>query len=184
VGGSVAVLKRDHTVFISVGSNLGNKLDNCLNGIEALGESGKSVLVAISRFFKTSPVDYTDQDWFVNAAVKIGTLLDPLDLLDVLVAIQQRMGRKADAIRFGPRVLDLDILIYDDLVIRTPRLEIPHPRMHKRAFVLQPICDIDPTIIHPVLGITVDELMNRLNADDQRIIPLENQPTRLQGRTP
>ena len=180
----MAVLAADHAVFISVGSNLGDKLDNCLKGIDALSESGESKLLSTSRFFRTSPVDYIEQDWFVNAAVKIATRLAPLDLLDQLGAIQQRMGRKADAIRFGPRVLDLDILIYDDRVIRTPRLEIPHPRMHKRAFVLQPICDIDPTIIHPVLGQTVGDLLDQLNDDDQRVIPLDDQPRRLQGRTP
>lgn len=180
----MAVLAADHAVFISVGSNLGDKLDNCLKGIAALTESGKSVLLEASRFFRTSPMDYTHQDWFVNAVVKIRTTLDPLALLDELVAIQQRMGRKADTIRFGPRVLDLDILLYDDRVIRTPGLEIPHPRMHKRAFVLQPICDINPAIIHPVLGQTIADLLGRLDNDDQQVIALENQPIRLQGRMP
>lgn len=180
----MAVIATDHAVFLSVGSNLGDKLENCLKGISALSESGDSTLIAASRFFRTSPVDYTQQDWFVNAVVKIGTRLAPLALLDQLAAIQQRMGRKGDAIRFGPRVLDLDILIFDDRVIRTPRLEIPHPRMHKRAFVLQPICDIDPTIIHPVLGQTVGDLLDRLNDDGQRVIPLDDQPTGLQGRNP
>jgi len=96
--------------------------------------------------------------------------------MDKLVSIQQQMGRKADAVRFGPRVLDLDILLYDDWIIRTPRLTIPHPRMHKRAFVLQPICDINPSIIHPVLGQTVADLLSHLDDEDQRVIPLENQP--------
>lgn len=169
----------DHAVFLSVGSNLGDKLDNCLKGIAALTESGESELLEASRFFRTSPVDYTDQDWFVNAAVKIRTTVEPLVLLEELMVIQQRMGRKGDTIRFGPRVLDLDILLYDDRVIRTPRLEIPHPRMHKRAFVLQPICDINPAIIHPELGQTVADLLSRLDDDDQRVIPLENQPSRL-----
>jgi len=177
----MAVLKADHAVFISVGSNLGGKLDNCLNGIAALTDSGKSLIAAASRFFRTSPVDYTDQDWFVNAAVKISTTMEPLALLDELVAIQQQLGRKADTVRFGPRVLDLDILLYDDRVIRTPRLEIPHPRMHKRAFVLQPICDINPSITHPVLGQTVADLLSRLDDEDQRVIPLENQPMLYRG---
>ncbi len=172
----MAVVKTDHAVFISVGSNLGGKLDNCLSGIAALTESGESVLLGASRFFRTSPVDYADQDWFVNAAVKIRTTMAPLALLDKLVTIQQQMGRKADAIRFGPRVLDLDILLYDDWIVRMPRLTIPHPRMHKRAFVLQPICDINPSIIHPKLGQTVADLLSHLDDEDQRVIPLENQP--------
>jgi 2-amino-4-hydroxy-6-hydroxymethyldihydropteridine diphosphokinase len=172
----MARVGRAHTAFISVGANLGNKLDNCLKGIAALTESGKSTLWATSRFFRTSPVDYTQQDWFINAAVKIGTRLDPLALLDELIAIQQQMGRKTDAVRFGPRLLDLDILLYDDRIMKTPRLEIPHPRMHKRAFVLQPICDINPAIIHPVLGQTIADLLVALGDDDQRVVPLENQP--------
>lgn len=180
----MAEVKTTHTVFLSVGSNLGDKLDNCLKGIGALTESGASELLAVSRFFRTSPVDYTEQDWFVNAAVKIGTWMAPLDLLDELAAIQERMGRKAVAIRFGPRVLDLDILLFDEQIIRTPRLEIPHPRMHKRAFVLQPICDINPTINHPVLGQTVAELLEHLDDDEQRIIPMDCQPELLQGRMP
>ena len=172
----MAVVKTEHAVLISVGSNLGDKLENCLNGIAALTGSGKSMLVGASRFFRTSPVDYTDQDWFINAAVKISTTMAPLALLDELVTIQQQMGRKADSVRFGPRVLDLDILLYDDRIIRTPRLEIPHPRMHKRAFVLQPICDINPSIIHPVLGQSAADLLSRLNDANQRVIPLEVQP--------
>ena len=172
----MAAVKTDHAVFISVGSNLGGKLDNCLSGIAALTQTAESSLLEASRFFRTSPVDYADQDWFVNAAVKIKTSLAPLVLLDKLVSIQQQMGRKADSVRFGPRVLDLDILLYDDWVIRTPRLTIPHPRMHKRAFVLQPICDINPSIIHPVLGQTVADLLSHLDDKDQRVIPLENQP--------
>lgn len=173
----MAVIRAGHAVFISVGSNLGDKIDHCLKGIAALTDSGKSLLLGASRFFRTSPVDYTDQDWFINAAVKIRTTMEPLVLLDKLVAIQEQMGRKADAVRFGPRVLDLDILLYDDRIIRTPRLEIPHPRMHKRAFVLQPICDINPSIVHPVLGQTAADLLSRIVDEDQRVIPLENQPT-------
>ena len=172
----MVAVNTDHAVFISVGSNLGGKLDNCLRGIAALTESAESSLLMASRFFRTSPVDYADQDWFVNAAVKIRTTMAPLALMDKLVSIQQQMGRKAGGVRFGPRVLDLDILLYDDWVVQTPRLTIPHPRMHKRAFVLQPICDINPSIIHPVLGQTVADLLSHLDDENQRVIPLENQP--------
>jgi 2-amino-4-hydroxy-6-hydroxymethyldihydropteridine diphosphokinase len=184
MGGSVANLAAGHAVFISVGSNLGDKLGNCLKGIAALSESGRSLLTDVSRFFRTSPVDYAPQEWFINAAVKIRTVLEPTALLDELVAIQRRAGRKADAIRFGPRVLDLDILLFDARVIHTPRLEIPHPRMHKRAFVLRPICDIEPTIVHPVLGTSAADLLARLDDADQQVIPLESQPTLSRGKLP
>jgi 2-amino-4-hydroxy-6-hydroxymethyldihydropteridine diphosphokinase len=180
----MALVSPGHVVLISVGSNMGAKLDNCLKGIAALTESGKGDLLGVSRFYQTSPVDYTDQDWFLNAAVKMTTSESPMSLLDRLIDIQRRMGRKADGIRFGPRVLDLDILLYDDSVMQSPRLTIPHPRMHKRAFVLQPICDIDPLIIHPVLGKTMGQLLAALDDDEQRVIPLENQPSVVRGGLP
>ena len=140
-----------HTAYISAGSNIGDKLLNCKNGLSAIEVSGAAVIKAWSHFYKTSPVDYRDQDWFVNAAVKIETALDPSGLLKEMVAIQERAGRNFDTVRFGPRILDLDILLYDSAVINSPGLTIPHPRMHNRRFVLEPLCDIDPTIVHPVL---------------------------------
>jgi 2-amino-4-hydroxy-6-hydroxymethyldihydropteridine diphosphokinase len=139
-------------------------------------------LVHLSRFYRTSPVDYTDQAWFINTVAEIATILDPLTLLDELLAIQQRMGRKADAIRFGPRIIDLDILLYNEVVMKTTRLEIPHPRMHKRAFVLQPICDINPDVIHPVIGKTVSDLLDGLGDEEQQIVLLEKQLAGLEGR--
>ena len=127
----------DPIVYISVGSNLGNKLENCRNGVEALIHSGSSRLLAQSRFYRTEPVDFRDQDWFVNYVIKIDTSLKPGALLRLLQQIQQDAGRIQDTVRFGPRKLDLDILLYDDLIINSPDLEIPHPRMHKREFVLR-----------------------------------------------
>ena len=180
----MAELGAAHTVFLSVGSNLGDKLDNCRRGIAALGTPGLARIERVSRFFRTSPVDYLDQDWFVNAAVKITTFLSPPELLERLIGIQRQMGRKRDAIRFGPRLLDLDILLFDALVMRTETLEIPHPRMHKRAFVLQPICDIDPTIIHPVLERRVKDLLAAIEDDDQRVIPLDDAPEPAKGSPP
>ena len=161
-----------HSVIISVGSNIGDKQDNCQKGIDRLMASGNAVLVKASRFYRTSPVDYLDQDWFVNAAVKIETLLEPLELLEVLKAVQQQCGRTKSGIRFGPRVLDLDIIFYDRLVMKSPTLEIPHPRMHKRRFVLQPICDIDPDIVHPLLNISVKSLLNQLGGNEQEVFEL------------
>jgi 2-amino-4-hydroxy-6-hydroxymethyldihydropteridine diphosphokinase len=180
----VALMRDSHRVFISVGSNLGDKLDNCLRGIAALTESGERMLTGVSRCYRTSPVDYTDQDWFVNAVVKIETPEAPLALLEALIAIQRRMGREDGGIRFGPRVLDLDILLFDECVTHLPQLEIPHPRMHKRAFVLRPMCDIDPTITHPVLEKTIGDLLAVLDDEGQQVIPLDDQPTFRQGGLP
>ena len=158
-----------HTAYISVGSNLDRKLENCRKGITALICYGKCRLIDQSFVYQTEPVDYKDQDWFVNYAVKIETTLDPFSLLDTLKSIEQDAGRTRDAVRFGPRVLDLDIILYDSKVVDTLKLVIPHPRMHKRHFVLKPICDIDPYIIHPVFRRTMHSLLEGLDVNGQRI---------------
>jgi len=159
-----------HTAYISAGSNIGDKLLNCINGITDLTESGASAIKAWSRFYKTSPVDFSEQDWFVNAVVKIETSLDPFELLKDMNSIQIRAGRNRDAVRFGPRILDLDIILYDDVVMDSPGLTIPHPRMHNRRFVLKPLCDIDPDVIHPVFKKAIKNLLDSLNDDEQIII--------------
>jgi len=161
-----------HAVFISVGSNIGSRLQNCKNGISALAALKRVERVQVSPFYRTEPVDYTAQDWFVNAAVRIYTDIEPLALLQRLQKIQYDMGQKEKAVRFGPRILDLDIVLYAERVLQSEALIIPHPRMHKRHFVLRPICDIDPQVIHPVLRKTVGELLSQLNTDHQRLIPI------------
>ena len=162
-----------HQAYISVGSNLGRKVENCRRGIHELTTAGRSILVAASPFYRTSPVDYLDQDWFVNAVIKIETERDPFALLHDLRCIEKKVGRKANTIRFGPRVLDLDIIFFDDAVIQSDTLEIPHPRMHKRRFVLKPICDIDPSMLHPVLGEDMQSLLNSLQDEDQEVLRIE-----------
>jgi len=158
--------------YISIGSNMGERLDNCRRGIDGLLADGRSCLLAASPFYRTSPVDYVDQDWFVNAVVKIETELDPFELLDSLGRIEKAAGRVAHAIRFGPRVLDLDIIFFADQIIETDNLIIPHPRMHKRRFVLKPICDIDPSIKHPLLGKEMRSLLAGLQDDEQRVLKI------------
>lgn len=159
-----------HTAYISAGSNMGDKLLNCKMGISALAESGAAVIKAWSHFYKTSPVDYKDQDWFVNAVVKIETALDPSKLLEEMVSIQAKAGRRFDMVRFGPRILDLDIILYDNAVVNSPGLTIPHPRMHKRRFVLEPLCDIDPAVVHPVLKKNLKYLLDSLVDDEQKTV--------------
>lgn len=158
-----------HIAFISVGSNMGDKIENCTNGIAALAQSEISTLIKQSKFYFTEPVDYKDQDWFVNSMVKIETVLDPFQLFYKLQSIQQDAGRIHDAIRYGPRILDLDIILFDDMVINSSKLIIPHPRMHKRCFVLKPFCDIDPKIVHPVLKKDMQYLLDNLDDNGQRI---------------
>lgn len=164
------IMNREHTVYISVGSNIGDKLANCKSGIEALACSGENLLRKVSGFYRTEPVDFKDQDWFVNAAVRITTSLDPLALLKELQAIQLSAGRQKSRVRFGPRILDLDIIFFDDRIINTPDLIVPHPRMHKRRFVLQPICDIDSSIIHPVIKKNIQDLLDDLDDNGQGVL--------------
>lgn len=158
-----------HIAYISVGSNIGDKLANCLNGITSLVKASQSRILKQSRIYVTEPVDYADQDWFVNIAVQLETSLDPFQLLDHIENIQQSAGRIEDPVRFGPRILDLDIILFDDRIIESERLVIPHPRMHKRRFVLKPICDIDPSIIHPVLKEEMQYLLKRLGDENQKV---------------
>ena len=159
-----------HTAYVAAGSNIGNKLLNCKNGINALTKANKTVLKNWSKFYKTDPVHYKDQDCFVNCVVKIETLLDPFELFHELKSIERDTGRVYTPIRFGPRTLDLDIILYDDLVENSADLIIPHPRMHNRRFVLQPICDINPEIVHPVLKKNMKYLLDILDKNEQRII--------------
>ena len=167
---NVVPVNLKHIAYISVGSNLDHKLDNCRNGIAALTRSVDIRFMDQSAVYRTEPVDYQDQDWFINYVVKIETDLEPLALLDLMKSIEQAAGRRQDTIRFGPRVLDLDIILYDDSVRNDARLTIPHPRMQNRRFVLKPICDIDPDIIHPVLQRTMLSLLEDLDENEQRII--------------
>ena len=157
------------TAYISVGSNLGRKLENCRKAIVALTSSRNCRLLNQSPVYQTEPVDYQDQDWFVNYVVQIETMLDPFSLLETLKSIERDAGRQTDTVRFGPRVIDLDIILYESMVVRTSRLVIPHARMHKRHFVLRPICDIDPDIIHPVFQRTMRSLLENLDTTGQRI---------------
>ncbi len=161
-----------HTACIGVGSNLGEKQDNCLKGIAALTSEGRSRMMKQSRMYRTEPVDYLEQDWFVNCVVLIETGLDPFELLAGLQAIQRKAGRIQDIIRFGPRILDMDIIFYDTIVIDHSDLILPHPRLHIRRFVLQPLCDIVPDWRHPILDQTVRELLNHLDDTGQGIMEL------------
>ena len=149
---------------------MGDRLQNCRQGITALNRSGESRIIAQSRIYMTEPVDYEDQDWFINMVVKLETANDPFELLDIINRVQRAAGRKRDVIRYGPRVLDLDIIFFGNLVLDSDRLVVPHPRMHQRRFVLKPICDIDPTMVHPVLKKDMQSLLADLGKDEQKVI--------------
>ncbi len=160
-----------HVAWICAGSNIGDGRAHCDAGFAAIENGGYGVIDARSPYYMTEPVDYREQDWFVNGVIRIRTDLAPLDLLAGLKAIEVAAGRRTGGIRFGPRILDLDIILYDDRVYSSPTLEIPHVRMHERRFVLKPLCDIDPTVVHPGFDVTVATLLDRLGSADQRVVP-------------
>ncbi|MBI3599679.1 MAG: 2-amino-4-hydroxy-6-hydroxymethyldihydropteridine diphosphokinase [Nitrospinae bacterium] len=151
-----------YPVFIGIGSNMVDAVDNCAKGIHEIGKIAENRIAAISSFYKTEPVGYLGQDWFVNCVIKIEANLTPHALLIDLQEIEKRFGRKRD-IKWGPRIIDLDILLFDDLIINEKDLKIPHPRMQERRFVLDPLSEIAGNLVHPVIGKTVKELLKELN---------------------
>jgi len=163
-----------NTAYISIGSNMGEKLENCLKGLAALGEIDRIAIEDRSEFYLTEPMEYTEQPWFVNAAARINTTLDPFDLLKILKSLESELGRIDSSLRYGPRVLDFDIIFYNDIIIETPGLIIPHPRMHNREFVLRPICDLAPGMMHPVLKKSPRQLLDQLAAENQKCIRMES----------
>ncbi|MCA1938538.1 MAG: 2-amino-4-hydroxy-6-hydroxymethyldihydropteridine diphosphokinase [Dechloromonas sp.] len=137
--------------YIALGANLGDPAATVNAAFAALDQLPESRLLAKSALYRTAPVGIADQPEFVNAAALIDTTLAPEALLDALLGIEQTFGR-VRAERNGPRTLDLDILLYDDLTLATPRLTLPHPRLHLRAFVLQPLADLAPDLAIPGRG--------------------------------
>jgi 2-amino-4-hydroxy-6-hydroxymethyldihydropteridine diphosphokinase len=162
-----------NTAYISTGSNMGEKHDNCLKALAALGRTDTVTVESISRFYLTEPMEYEDQPWFVNAAAKVRTSLGPADLLALLKSFEIKYGRKENGIRFGPRPLDFDIIFFNDLIIETEKLIVPHPRMHNREFVLRPINDLAPELIHPVFNKSISQLLDELSSQNQQCLLME-----------
>lgn len=150
-----------YPVFIGIGSNVGDAIDNCIKAVKEIGLIKGNRIVKVSSLYRTEPISHIKQDWFVNCVVKIETDLTPYSLLSDLQDVEKRLGRKRDIIH-GPRRIDLDILIFNSLIIDADKLIIPHPRMHERRFVLEPLSEIGRDIIHPIIGKSVSMMLDEL----------------------
>lgn len=146
--------------YIGIGSNIGNREENCNRAIELMMDRGIKVTKR-SSMIETEPWGLKDQQRFINMAIEIETDLLPVDLLFTLKGIESQMGRQ-EGIRWGPRIIDLDILLYDNLIINTPEIQIPHNGTYDRVHVLEPLSEIVPSKIHPVLGKTIEEILKKI----------------------
>jgi 2-amino-4-hydroxy-6-hydroxymethyldihydropteridine diphosphokinase len=148
--------------YVGLGANLGPKEVTILRAVDLLGATEGIEVLGLSRLRETDPVGVTDQPMFLNGAVALETALSPGELLDALLRIEQQLGRVRDDERWGPRTIDLDLLVYGDETVDEPGLRIPHPRLHERRFALEPLSDLDPELDIPGLG-KVSELLARLD---------------------
>ncbi len=150
------------TVFLALGSNLGDRLALLQEAVRHLNHSGFVRVDALSTVIETAPTGGPAQPWYLNCVLQARTRLAPQPLLQLLKTIEQGMGRVHDEVRWGPRRIDLDILLYGEETVETPELTIPHPRLHERRFMLEPLAQLAPTAKHPRLNQTVAELLEAL----------------------
>lgn len=160
----IEINRKWHTVYLSIGSNIGAKKDNLSKAIELINNLSNTTVTKISSFLETEPYGLKEQDNFFNACLEIKTLFSPHELLNKLLEIEKEMGR-VRTIKWGPRIIDIDIILFDNLILQDYNLAIPHPYMCDRMFVLNPLSEIAPNIIHPLENKTISFLKNKLKGN-------------------
>lgn len=164
-----------HDIFVGFGSNLGDSVEICRQAIAMLAATPQIEVCAVSSFYRTEPEGYKDQPWFINGVLHCRSRLGPAAVLAVLRTIEDQLGRSRK-LRWGPRTLDLDILSFGELLVDLPELVIPHPRLHERRFVLEPLREIAPHWRHPLLKLSVEQLLENLAANsDSEVMKLAAQ---------
>lgn len=163
---SVTITRGWHTAYLGLGSNMGDKKAYLDGAVKAISETPGCEQIRVSDYLCTKPYGGVEQEDFLNACLSLRTLLTPQELLDRLHEIEQKAGRER-VIRWGPRTLDLDILLYDDLILDSEDLIIPHAEMHLREFVLRPLSQIAPWKRHPILKQTVSQMLAQVTGDDK-----------------
>lgn len=159
-----------HRVYVALGGNIGDRPANLQAALDALQAGGQVRVEKLSNLYETAPVGYADQPDFLNMALEAATNLEPAALLAFLKEIEAALGRRP-SFRNGPRPIDLDIIFYDNLALDTPGLQIPHPRLRGRGFVLKPLNDLAPGYLHPVYGLSVAELLSEIDLDEAGVRP-------------
>ncbi|MDD5724418.1 MAG: 2-amino-4-hydroxy-6-hydroxymethyldihydropteridine diphosphokinase [Syntrophales bacterium] len=147
--------------FLGIGSNMGNPAANCAVAERHISDRGGVTVLRRSSLYRTQPVGFEEQAWFVNGVIEVRTALRPRPLMDVILGVEDEMGRIRNE-KWGPRIIDIDVLFYGQAVIEEKDLVIPHPRLHERRFVLVPMNEIAPHVIHPAFGVSVRGLLDRL----------------------
>ena len=158
---AIEISRKWHKVYLSLGSNMGDKRENLLEAIKRVGELENTEVVKSSTILETEPFGYIEQDNFLNACLEVKTLLTPQEFLSSILKIELDMGRVRE-IKWGPRIIDIDILFYDDEIIQEDNLAVPHPWICEREFVLEPLSEIAPNYVHPLERKTIMMLARKL----------------------
>lgn len=153
-------------IVLGFGSNVGNKIENIEKAYQLLELDVKIKIIKKSHFYHTSPVGYNEQELFINSVAEIESDYEPIELLTIIKAVEKTMGRERDVVRWGPRIIDIDILFFDSVSLKTKLLEIPHKEIVNRKFVMIPLLEIEPDFVYPPTGIPLKQYLENLKNKD------------------